>query len=260
MTPMRPTIAATAELSDPGWASAANAALPWDEFDTRDYLDHNYRTLRDDDQQIIRLVGEFFGSTGVTGGQGIDVGTGANLYPVLAMLPFCDEITLCERSASNLAWLRAEVVGYSELWEPFWRQVRDRPPYTRVGEPRTILAGRARVERGDVFGLAAGRWDIGTMFFVAESLSGIRVEFEVALRRFLGALRPGAPFAAAFMENSRGYSVGGRWFPAVAMTADDIGELLAGLTHNVVIHRIGTATPLRDGYDGMVLAVGYAGR
>jgi hypothetical protein len=258
---MRPEIVATAPagLSDPGWATSANAALPWDDFDTRDYLDHNYRTLRDDDQQIIRLVGEFFESAGVTAGRGIDVGTGANLYPVLAMLPFCDEITLWERSVSNVAWLRGEVVGYSPLWDPFWRQLSDRHPYSRITEPRPTLASRVRVRREDIFGLSADHWDIGTMFFVAESLSGIRDEFELALRRFVCALRPGAPFAAAFMENSCGYNVGGRWFPSVAVSADDISDSLAWLAHNVVIHRIGTAIPLRDGYDGMVLTVGYAG-
>ncbi len=260
MTQIRPTVVTTASVgfADVSRAGPANAGLPWDEFDPNDYLDHNYRTLRDDDQQIIRLVGEFFGSAGVTGGHGIDVGTGVNLYPILTMLPFCENITLWDRSASNVAWLRSEVVGYAPLWELFWRQLGDRHPYSRIADPRTELAKRARVRHGDIFRLPAGRWDIGTMFFVAESLSGIRDEFELALRMFVRGLRPGAPFAAAFMENSQGYRVGGTWFPSVAVTADDIGASLARLAHSVGIQRISTATPLREGYDGMVLALGYA--
>jgi hypothetical protein len=237
-----------------------NAELPWDEFDTRDYLDHNYRTLRDDDQQIIHLLAEFFRHTGVRAGRGIDVGTGANLYPALAMLPFCTQLVLCDRAASNIAWLRDEVTGYAPLWDKFWEQLAGHEPYRDVHDARREMAIRARVRHGNIFELATGRWDIGTMFFVAESLSGIRAEFDVALRRFVRALRPGAPLAAAFMVDSTGFTVGGQRFPAVAVSAEDIGESLARLADNVVIHRIDTTSPLRPGYGGMVLAVGYAGR
>ena len=95
------------------------------------------------------------------------------------------------------------------------------------------------------------------MLFVAESISPALSEFHAALGSFIGSLRPGAPFAAAFMENSLGYDVGAHRFPAVAITKDEVESCLLGKAEYLEIHRLGkTRNPLRDGYDGMILATG----
>ncbi|GAA4683664.1 SCO2525 family SAM-dependent methyltransferase [Phytohabitans rumicis] len=242
------------------YSSSANSSQPWDAFDTGWYLDHNYRTLRDDDQVIIDRIGDHFAATCGRFLRGIDVGTGANLYPALAMLPYCDEITLWDRASSNVDWLRHEVMGYSRLWDKFWGELAGKARYRPVRDPRLELALVATVRQGDIFRLPTARWDIGTMFFVAESLSGERAEFELAMAKFVGCLVPGAPFAAAFMAHSQGYVVGERAFPAVPIVADDVARTLEAIAHNVDIHKIDTETPLRQGYDGMILALGHAGR
>jgi hypothetical protein len=95
------------------------------------------------------------------------------------------------------------------------------------------------------------------MFFVSCSLSNHLGEFRRSMKRFLGALRPGAPFAAAFMVQSRGYPVGSIEFPAVPIGADEISRSLAFVAYDM--HEIHTDDPLRSGYDGMLLAVGKAG-
>lgn len=67
-----------------------NSQAPWDSFDSRDYFEHNYRSLREDDRRILTAVRDHFGAhLGHNGGElrGLDVGAGTNLYPSLAMLP-----------------------------------------------------------------------------------------------------------------------------------------------------------------------------
>ncbi|WP_261564575.1 SCO2525 family SAM-dependent methyltransferase [Frankia gtarii] len=242
-------------------APPRNADFPWDEFDTTAYLRHNYQTLRSDDQQILELVRDFFAdSLPVGGAKGLDLGSGPNLYPALAMLPLCDEITLFELSNSNVAWLEGEVPNYRHTWDPFWQLLCERPRYRAVGNPRQELARRASVESGSVFELPEDRWDVGTMFFVAESISECPDEFDEALRRFVGALRAGSPFAAAFMENSAGYDVGRRRFPAVAVTEDIVRSILEATASDLRLERIGIeGDALRDGYTGMIVACGHAG-
>ncbi|MDQ4037203.1 MAG: SCO2525 family SAM-dependent methyltransferase [Actinomycetota bacterium] len=237
-----------------------NSHFPWDDFDSSWYLDHNYKKLRDDDRQIIEIVRDFFVTFGLPNHRyehGIDVGAGTNLYPALTMLPLCDKITLYEYAASNFSWLQHEIHSYSPSWDPFWDLLANEPTYKLVDSPREVLATTARVEKGSVFDLPELRWDIGTMFFVAESISFELSEFQAALRSFLRSLRPGAPFAAAFMEGSLGYDVSAHRFPAVAITADDVKTYLTGDTEDLKVHRIGTTSnPLRDGYEGMILATG----
>jgi NNMT/PNMT/TEMT family protein len=235
-----------------------NADLPWEEFDPDEYHRTNYSRLRDDDRQIIELVRDFF--CDADAGQsytGIDVGTGSNLYPALTMLPFCQEITLWEHSPRNVEWLRREVLSFGRSWEPFWDILSKKAPHDKVDDPRKELAACASVTQRSIFRLPAQAWNMGTMFFVAESISSSMGEFRLAIQRFLGSLRPGAPFAAAFMENSTGHYVGSHLFPAVAISAEDVEDCLAPLSSSFKIERIDIcAPPLREGYTGMLIARG----
>jgi hypothetical protein len=235
-----------------------NSDFPWDDFDSSWYYDHNYKVLRDDDRQIVQVVRDFFATLDLSSHRcGIDVGSGTNLYPALTMLPLCDEITLYEYSASNVSWLQREIQSYSSPWDAFWELLAEEPPYKSVGSPRKMLAAKASVERGSIFDLPESQWDIGTMFFAAESISPALSEFQTALDSFIRSLRPGAPFAAAFMENSLGYTVGTRHFPAVAITENEVKNRLTGSAKDLDIYRTGlTSNPLRDGYGGMILATG----
>ncbi|GLI01193.1 SCO2525 family SAM-dependent methyltransferase [Phytohabitans aurantiacus] len=244
-------------------APPANADCPWELFDPDRYLQHNYGELRPPDQTIIKHVGRFFAAQRAlrerSGRQwhGIDVGSGTNLYPALAMLPLASTITLWEHSATNVAWLERETRPYRRSWEPFWGVlVAAADMYRRLARPDEALSAAVKVEKASVFHLPEAQWDMGTMFFVAESITGRRAEFESATRRFLRSLKPGAPFVAAFMENSRGYSVGDQQFPAVAITERDLRPVLRELTSASKIHHIAPQQQLRDGYDGMILVTG----
>lgn len=235
-----------------------NSDFPWDDFDSNWYYDHNYKVLRDDDRQIIEVVRDFFGTLDPSKHRsGIDVGSGPNIYPALTMLPLCDEITLYEYSTSNVSWLEHEIQSYSPSWDAFWEPLTEEVLYNSVDSPRRTLATRACVAQGSIFDLPESSWDIGTMFFTAESISPALEEFQTALGCFIRSLRPGSPFSAAFMENSSGYSVDSCRFPAVAVTVNDVENGLAGDTKDLDIHRIGlTERPLRAGYDGMIVATG----
>jgi hypothetical protein len=255
----------------PDRAQWENADYPWDEFDPTEYFSHNYSELRHDDQQILDATRDFFSKVDRSAGVsreaaddrptvGLDLGSGTNLYPALAMLPFCAELTLWEFSASNAAWLRRETQAYSPSWDKFWERLALAPPYQDTADPRTTLAARSRVHQGSVFDLPTAAWDMGTMFFMAESCTANPVEFAAATHRFIAALRPGAPFAAAFMENSTGYHVGGRRFPAVSVTQETVRQCLEEVSGSLDVQHIDSGnTPLRDGYSGMILVLGTAG-
>lgn len=238
-----------------------NAAYDWDGFDSDAYVAHNYAKLSDADRQILEHVGRFFARWGPSapGVRGVDVGSGTNLYPALSLLPFCAEITLLEHAASNLAWLREQTAWYAPMWDAYWDVLAVHDAYRRVRDPRTELAERATVRHVDLLNdlEGGGPYDIGTMFFVAESFSTSLDEFRFALRRFCALLRPGGPFVIAFMENSQGYAVAGRDYPAVAVDRFQVARALKPLVTHLGVERIDMgAVPLRDGYTGMMLAHG----
>jgi hypothetical protein len=235
----------------------SNTDCPWDDFEPDIYCEHNYGILREEDRKIVEQVRDFFASASdVYGADGLDVGTGPNLYPALAMLPLCKKITLWEHSRANVDWLRREVPDYSQTWDPFWKVFAEKSRYERVGDPRTAIAGRTTVEKKSIFDLPRARWDVGTMFFVAESITSAKLEFERAIRKFLGALRPGSPFVIALMENSRGYQVGSHFFPAIRVDEGVVRRKLVSYAPEVTVEHIDSDGLLRDGYSGMILARG----
>jgi len=242
-----------------------NDDQPWNDFDPVSYHSANYRELHANDRRILELIADFLAAarTRRDGRHGLDVGTGTNLYPTLAMLPSCDAITLVERGGRNLGWLKSQVGRYAESWDPYWETLVNRQPayYKEVGNPRDRLHSLVRVHRGNIFNLHRESYDIGTMFFVAESITARVTEFARATRCFVGSLHRYAPFAAAFMKNSKGYRVGQRDYAAVAVAEDDVDRCLRSLAHGVEISTIPAGpNPLRHGYDGLILATGYAGR
>jgi len=237
-----------------------NADADWDRFSPSWYKEHNYAKLGNDDRQIMASLRNFFASSGVRRGRGLDVGTGSNLYPALGMLPFCREIDLLDCSEPNVKWLKHEIKNPSRSWDPYWAVLQSHPIYAGIGNYRELLRRRAWVRRGNLFELDPRRqYDIGSMFFVAESSTGHRSEFRLAVRRFVGSLKGDAPFAIAFMVGSKGYSVDGHWYPAVEIDGCDVEECLQDVAKVDCIHETIPHDPTRrDGYIGMSLATGWA--
>lgn len=252
-----------------------NADFPWDKFDPVDYLTHNYATMRDDDRQVLMFVRDFFvriapALTGRRALRGIDVGTGPNLYPALAMLPFCAEVTLYEYSKSNVDWLTGQHAGqwpsWLTIWADFWRVLCEESVYAQADRPDMgrELSRRTRVTWGSVFELDAakdGYYDVGTMFFGPESLSPRRSEFHSAIDHLLNVLRPDAPFAIALMEHSQGYDVADNQFPATDIELKDVTDHLVRRASGLSSERVGPGdVPLRDGYTGMMVVCGRVAR
>ncbi|MFI5960032.1 SCO2525 family SAM-dependent methyltransferase [Cryptosporangium sp. NPDC051539] len=243
-----------------------NSEARWDEFAPIAYWDLNYRHMRHDDRRILHIIRDHFMATadlrrfGLRRAAAVDVGTGSNLYPAFAMTPFADRIFLYDLSTANVGWLTKQRRQFDESWLPFWHELAAKGPYRRVRSPRREFARKVHIERKNVFQLDEGGFDLGTMFFVAESLSTEEDEFVAAMHAFIGSLRPGAPFATAHMENSSGYEVDGVWFPAYAVKAEQIRRTLGEVASDVYVEQIpyNVDGALREGYDGMIVATGRA--
>jgi hypothetical protein len=249
-----------------------NADGHWDDFSPDEYWRRNYENMQAEDQEIIHRVNVFFRKVfknRARAQRAIDVGSGTNLYPALLMLPWTDQILLTDQSASNVRWLRRHVMddGAPWTWQPFWREVRDLEGYSQIGDPRGQLrqacgkhAEHAGFEQRTVFDLPVAQWGLGTMFFVAESITEEPEEFRAAIDGFIGALQPDSPFAAAFMAESDGYKVDDISFPALPITTEDVTEHFKKLgVSDLSVDLLRTPKRVREGYAGMIVATGIVG-
>ena len=248
-----------------------NADAPWNRFSPQDYWRRNYSDLHAEDQEIIHRVSDFLISAFAerpVAERAIDVGSGTNLYPALLMLPWTERILLADYSERNVSWLKGQIADNTDPWAwlPFWWEIQEAKGYSYVDRPRVRLreacaseSGYAGVEQFSIFDLPEARWDLGTMFFVAESITTNPDEFRAAVGRFVGALKPGAPFAAAFMAGSAGYEVADTVFPAVPINRHDVERHLTELgVREPSVELLETEPEVRDGYTGMIVATGFA--
>jgi hypothetical protein len=235
-----------------------NGDVDWERFDPDAYSEINYRLMRNDDQSVIEIVGDFFSRhfrelPRMHSLRALDVGSAGNLYPALGMLPWSDTITLTDISAAGVGWLiRAAGAGAQAepgrwAWQPFWAEYARYLGYQQLIDPR------------DLRRLEPANWDLGTMFFVAESITSDVAEFAQAVGAFLHALVPGAPFAVALMDRSVGYVVAGQAFPAV--TSVDLAAAraeFARYSDDAVVTTIDVPAddPALDGYACTIVAVG----
>jgi hypothetical protein len=251
-----------------------NADPDWETFSSDEYWRSNYAEMQAEDQEIIGRVSLFFHKAfdGRDRAQrAIDVGSGTNLYPALLMLPWAEQILLTDLSESNVRWLRRHVMDDDApwTWQPFWRRMCDFEDYGQIDEPRrhlrracTGLPGHAGIEQRSVFELreASVQWQLGTMFFVAESITEDPKEFHTAIDVFVGSLQPHSPFAATFMAGSHGYSVDDKPFPALSITPDDVTEQFKKLgVSELSVELLETEKRVREGYTEMIVATGITG-
>ncbi len=241
-----------------------NEAAPWSDFDADGYSKANYATMLPEDAEIIQFASNFLieaFAARPASRRAVDVGAGPNLYPSLLMLPWTGHITFTEFASSNIEWLQEHLGDSTDewMWQPFWDLMADLPGYSDVRHPRTRLAESHDIRTISIFDLPEREWDLGSMYFVADGLSDDEAEFDAAVRSFIGALTPGAPFIMAFMDGSTGYDVSGVWFPAVKVNRQSLDALLASLPveRTGVLRTDNTIRPLRPGYDAMLLVTGY---
>lgn len=254
--------------SGPAAEQKLNDDVPWDDFDPGEYIGHNYLTMQAVDQEIVSRVRDHFSDhfgdhfpESVRVASGIDVGAGPNLYPALAMLPWCDRITLLERSARNVAYLSSQCADYDAHWDQFWDVLCQREAYAKLDVTPRVRFKEAvqQPEPGSLFDLGTDtrRWDLGTMFFVAESITTSLEEFRHGVGCFMTALNPGAPFAAAFMEHSLGYRVGDVKFPARDIDTAEVEIALGDFAQDMKMYRLNDPDDfVREGYSGMILVCG----
>ncbi|MFF7307396.1 SCO2525 family SAM-dependent methyltransferase [Streptomyces sp. NPDC008137] len=234
--------------------------IAWESFDPCEYISSNYLVMHPIDASIIVRVRDFFSD--LFGGpfpgplEGIDVGAGPNLYPALSMLPWCDAVTLVDVAPANVRYLVHQLPSYDLNWDQFWDLLGAGHAY-QFEDPRSRFRQVVTVQSGSLSDVSRSpaRWSMGTMFFVAESITATPDGFRQSVACFMNALSPGSPFAAAFMEHSRGFRIGENHFPAHDVDEQEVRAAFADHVEDITIDRV-EATEGLKGCTGVLLACG----
>ena len=242
-----------------------NADFQWAKFDSEAYFQHYYGEPHPDDDLVIRVAVEALkrATPNDAALDLVDVGTGPNLIPFFCALPKARKLTAWEYAETNVAWLEAELARdeMRPQWQHFWRVTREAygADAGLPENPMPVLRDKCAVTQGSIFDLPARTWDAATMFFCAESITGLMEEFEAACAAYARSVRPGGLLAAAFLVRSEGYVVGDRPFPVLKLSPETIERVFKHHASDVRAEQIGIVDrEIRSGYSGFVFLTGTA--
>lgn len=230
--------------------------IDWEQFNPRAYVRDNYAYVHDEDRQIIDLLFPYLAKKLKITNRVLDIGTGPNLYPLLAIAPFVASIDCMEYSRRNTNYLKKELQHPHDNWKLFADYLRRKNNCYRQAIPE-LLTQKIRIQRGNIFSTNKRGYDCASMFFCAESITDNRKDFTHACTQFVKTVKIGGTLLALFMENSSGYVIDSIRFPAYPVNQNSLIQTFTPLVSELKIHRIKRANcPLRAGYTGMLLLIG----
>ena len=237
-----------------------NREVAWHAFDTAGYVADNYRWMHDFDRRILRALSPYYAALPPGSlASSLDVGTGPNLYPLMLVSAASRRLEVLEHSAANVAYLeRARREGAPAEWAAFWRLCRELDPAL----PRdfdAVLRG-VRLHQGDAFDLQPASHELVSMFFMAESVTGDRAEFEELCTRFATAATPGGHLVAAFMAGMPCYRMGTEVLPSFPLDQPTLEAVMRPLTRDLRVEQLPPDPALPYQHDGVLLLTARAPR
>lgn len=231
-----------------------NADVDWNGWPVADYLAEVYRELHPSDDAVIEHHSAFYRTlTRDSVARSVELGAGPNLYPLMVAASASRNIEVIEPSAANLAYLDRQLHDPDPSWLPFYERCRKLQPTL----PATLLAALARVtvRAGSAADLRPDTYDLGSMHFVAESVTEDLDEFREICQSLARSVKLGGHLIAVFMENMSCYRIGdGPEWPGIPVDARLVREVFDPLVVDLSTTRVGFDPTGPDyGYTGMVL-------
>lgn len=214
----------------------------WKRLDPDAYFEFNYAEAHPCDLRLAELLDEAWRDLRLQGNV-IELGCGANLYPILYALPWALSMSITDINARNLAYMQRQ----REAIDPRWGQFVSRP----IEDHQSLLRG-ARIAYQDLYALPFNVYDVVSMNFVAESVTDSADNLRLAMEVIADSLRYGGTLLASFMLGFTGSEYAGVEFPAVPFTFEEIQGFIEP---EFVIERVEELPqgdrPQRDTYTGM---------
>ena len=235
------------------------------DWDPSAYLREYYSRVEPDERETISFLVEAMRQA-PRGRPVLVYGVGPTLHHVFLAAPLASELHLGEYLPRNREEVRrwlADVPGAHD-WSPFVRQTLQ---CEGVPDPRpNEVADRERLTRARVtrlFPVDARRppldpelYPVVISAYCADSATSDRAEWVTFMHAILAHVEPGGLFATAALHRSRGYLVGGRFFPSADLRRADVRRVIDEAWGEgsacVEVRRL-TDQP-EHGYSGILLA------
>jgi len=239
---------------------ARPSTIDWHAFEAAQYVAANYETISHPDAWLCRALVDSWQRVVMRLGNtvhAIDVGTGPNLYTLLAALPHVRAVRAYEIAASNRRYLLRQRVAIDDCWRQWVDLTAPSTASDFASTVRSQLGRKLEVSEGSVFDLRPAIADVATMFFCAECITDDYGEFKLACLKLIRATRPDGALMCAFMLGSSGYETAGVPLPSVPISEEMVRDVFSPHLAIDRLERVPGGTDVRPGHDGMLFLFGW---
>lgn len=209
----------------------------WEKFNPLVYIQNNYSYIHDEDKEIIKILVEFYNSLPYLK-KSVEIGCGPNIYPLMLALSKINSIEIVEYSARNINYLQNQIKNLDKNWFLFWDFITSLDSKRENINLVDSLRNKVKIEQSSIYNLSKNKFDLASMFFCAESITDDKNEFISVCRKFVDCVKTNGYLVAAFMENSKGYSISGIKFPSISISQKDLKQVFKNNVNDLKIHRI----------------------
>jgi hypothetical protein len=242
------------------------------QFDPRAYRNEYYSQIQGENLSLLKFFADAYED--MTESQSLlEFGGGPTVYQLISAAAKVGEIHFLDYLDRNLQEVRhwsSEQEGEFD-WDPFIAEalkIEGVPSDTEAVTVRKQLMRKKIVAflRGDAFYSDPagpehrGKYDIVSMNFVADSITGSRQEWAAIYNNVSSLIKPDGVLVTTALTGAEYWKLGDQVFPAVQIDETDMKRLLESLRFEVLILRTieseeqDHTSPNFEGYTGMVFA------
>mgnify|MGYP001574548997 FL=1 len=142
-------------------------------------------------------------------------------------------------------------------WLKFWNYIVNLDfAINKIILPKD-LKKKVNIIKGSIYNLPKNKYDLASMFFCAESITDEYIGFVEICNNFINCVKPNGYIVAAFMKNSKGYSIADVKFSSVSIDSNDLQKIFKNKVNDLKIYIVPRAKKvLRPGYTGMLVLTG----
>jgi hypothetical protein len=247
-----------------------NTDVDWNTFNGKTYRQEYFDVLGPEDAWVINQIVSYLGEAAIQPDQfarGADIGAGPTLAAALAIVPYLQQLEIIEPGGENTAYLESVLMDTDQLahdWRDALRIITTNKhslPLHASGPQ--LLSKRSIVRQLFLQDIEAGRYDLVTSVFCAESATSNRDECGELIAGTVDTLRSGGTFIGAYIEHSPGWPdhsqgkakvVDMTKFPAANISQAWLEEQFKGTP--ITVKRCPLKPTIREGYSGVLLAAG----
>lgn len=247
-----------------------NNDVDWDTFNADTYRRQYFTDVGPEDPWVATEIMSFMAEQEIGESyfeQGADIGTGPSLILPLAGVVYSQKFDLIEPGAQNATYLRQVLADENQMredWSAIEHQLSEYPDaLSAQGYAARLLMERAAVRQTVISAVEPNSYDMVTSCFCAESVTADIDECADMVQAIVRSLKKGGAHAVAYIEHSQGYPdytpeadgrIDPKKFPAVDIDKTWLERQFRGT--NIAIKRCPYGQEMRDGYSGVLLAIG----